>query len=337
MEGHDRGRFRSEDRWQPARLPAAAISLVLMEWALADVMGSPVALLRALGGLRHSWADPVAALLALMALLAQALVAYGLVVLLLQSLCGLPGSMGRLAGRLMSLVTPATVRRLLDVLVGGALLAQVALATTPEPPPGHRWSGPRLASTACLSVVDGSLGPAILNGPSPTSHGPGQLRWPLDAMEPAGARPTPRRSAAPLPPWLGGGPSNAGPRHSIEAGDPSVPRHGSEAGDAAAPRAGEGMGGPTVPRQNNRAGGSAAPRHGNRAGDAAVSRHIVEVGDTLWDIAAARLAPAERSAANVHRYWQQIYRANRAVIGADPDLIHPGTRLDVPSFRRGRR
>lgn len=337
MEGHDRGRSQ-EDRWQSARLPAAAISLVLVEWALTDVMGSPVALLRALGGLRHYWADPVASVLALMALLAQALVAYGLVVLLLQSVSGLPGSVGRLAGRVMSLVTPVAVRRLLDVLVGGALLAQVALATTPEPPPGHRWNGPRLASTASLSVVGGSVGRAILNGPTPTSHGPGQLRWPVDAMEPAGARPTPRRSAAPLPPWLGGGPSNAGPRHSLEAGgDPSVPRHGNDAGDAAAPQAGEGMGGPTVPRQNHGAGGPAAPRHGDRAGDAAVSRHIVEVGDTLWDIAAARLAPAERSAANVHRYWQQIYRANRAVIGADPDLIHPGTRLDVPSFRRGRR
>jgi hypothetical protein len=267
-----------EDRWPSARLPAAAIGLVLMGSALTEVVGSPVALLRALGDLGHSWADPVASMLALMALMAEALVAYVLVVLVLRSLCGLPGSMGRLAGRLISLVTPVAVRRLLDVLVGGALLAQVTLATTAGTPPGHRWSGP-----------------------ATTSHVAGQLRWPVDAMAPAGARPTPRRSAAPPPPWLGGGPSNPGPRHGNEPGD--------------------------IP----------APRHEDRAGDAAASGHIVEVGDSLWDIAAARLAPGERSAANVHRYWRQIYRANRAVIGADPDLIHPGTRLAVPPFRPSRR
>lgn len=50
----------------------------------------------------------------------------------------------------------------------------------------------------------------------------------------------------------------------------------------------------------------------------------------MWDIAAAHLAPGERTVANVHRYWRQVHRANRRVIGADPDLIHPGTRLEVP-------
>jgi nucleoid-associated protein YgaU len=83
----------------------------------------------------------------------------------------------------------------------------------------------------------------------------------------------PRRSAAPLPPWLGGGPSKA------------------------------------------------------------VSGYTVVAGDTLWDIAAAHLPPAERSVGRVHHYWQQVYRANRRVVGADPDLIHQGTRLDVLSFR----
>jgi nucleoid-associated protein YgaU len=57
----------------------------------------------------------------------------------------------------------------------------------------------------------------------------------------------------------------------------------------------------------------------------------------LWDIAAAHLAPSERSVLNVDRYWREVYRANRRAIGNDPDLIHPGTRLDVPPFRRARR
>jgi nucleoid-associated protein YgaU len=55
----------------------------------------------------------------------------------------------------------------------------------------------------------------------------------------------------------------------------------------------------------------------------------VVAGDTLWDIAAAHLPPAERSVGRVHHDWQQVYRANRRVVGADPDLIHPETRLDV--------
>jgi hypothetical protein len=37
--------------------------------------------------------------------------------------------------------------------------------------------------------------------------------------EPVAARPSPRRSAAPLPPWLGGGPSRPAPGYAVEAGD----------------------------------------------------------------------------------------------------------------------
>jgi hypothetical protein len=37
--------------------------------------------------------------------------------------------------------------------------------------------------------------------------------------EPVAARPSPRRSAAPLPPWLGGGPSRPARGHAVEAGD----------------------------------------------------------------------------------------------------------------------
>ena len=72
-------------------------------------------------------------MLALVALLAGTVVAYGLVVLLLHSLRVLPGLVGRVAGRLMSLVTPAVVQRLLDLLVGGALLAKATLAAVRGP------------------------------------------------------------------------------------------------------------------------------------------------------------------------------------------------------------
>jgi resuscitation-promoting factor RpfA len=269
------GRGRQVDRWWSLRVPAVVASLVLVERWLMDEVGTPATLLRALGDLGAARASPLMAMLVLMTLLVEAIAGYALAVLVLRSLCVLPGPMGRVAGRLTSVVTPVAVRRLLDLLVGSTLFAQVALVATPGAPP-PRWTAPRTASVAASSIsatiaTASEVDQAMIDPPA------AWCRWPAEAPEPARARPTPRRSAAPLPPWLGGGPSNT------SAG------------------------------------------------------HTVGWGDTLWDVAAAHLTPADRSAANVQRYWQQIYQVNRSVIGADPDLILPGTHLEVPRFRRDRR
>lgn len=56
---------------------------------------------------------------------------------------------------------------------------------------------------------------------------------------------------------------------------------------------------------------------------------VVRPGDTLWDIAARRLDPGA-PASQVAAEWHRWYAANRAVIGPDPDLIHPGLRLRPP-------
>jgi nucleoid-associated protein YgaU len=50
---------------------------------------------------------------------------------------------------------------------------------------------------------------------------------------------------------------------------------------------------------------------------------VVVPGDSLWSIAAHHLGRGDR--------WPAIYRLNRAAIGADPDLIQPGTRLRLPT------
>ncbi|WP_422327209.1 LysM peptidoglycan-binding domain-containing protein, partial [Trebonia sp.] len=55
---------------------------------------------------------------------------------------------------------------------------------------------------------------------------------------------------------------------------------------------------------------------------AAAARYVVRPGDTLSGIAAAL---------DVRGGWQALYETNRAVIGADPDVIHPGTVLVLPS------
>ena len=54
---------------------------------------------------------------------------------------------------------------------------------------------------------------------------------------------------------------------------------------------------------------------------AATARYVVRPGDTLSGIAAAL---------DVRGGWQALYETNRAVIGADPDVIHPGTVLVLP-------
>jgi LysM repeat protein len=54
---------------------------------------------------------------------------------------------------------------------------------------------------------------------------------------------------------------------------------------------------------------------------AATARYVVRPGDTLSGIAAAL---------DVRGGWQALYETNRTVIGADPDVIHPGTVLVLP-------
>lgn len=63
--------------------------------------------------------------------------------------------------------------------------------------------------------------------------------------------------------------------------------------------------------------------------------HIVERGEWLWQIARTELtvqAPTfeQPSHAAVKRAARRIYRANRHVIGSDPDRLQPGVRLVVP-------
>ncbi|GAA4676418.1 LysM domain-containing protein [Nocardioides nanhaiensis] len=57
--------------------------------------------------------------------------------------------------------------------------------------------------------------------------------------------------------------------------------------------------------------------------------HVVAPGESLWTIARSAV-PAPAHAAAVAAYWPRLHAANRAVLGADPDLITPGQRLLLP-------
>jgi nucleoid-associated protein YgaU len=59
---------------------------------------------------------------------------------------------------------------------------------------------------------------------------------------------------------------------------------------------------------------------------------VVRPGDTLWAIAADHLGGRADDAATA-REVRRWHSANVSVIGADPDLIHPGQRLTPPKDR----
>lgn len=59
---------------------------------------------------------------------------------------------------------------------------------------------------------------------------------------------------------------------------------------------------------------------------------VVGPGDTLWSLARSTLPPTA-DADTVDRRWRDIYRANRRLVGPDPDLILPGQRLVLPQDR----
>jgi nucleoid-associated protein YgaU len=59
---------------------------------------------------------------------------------------------------------------------------------------------------------------------------------------------------------------------------------------------------------------------------------VVRRGDTLWAIAARHL-PSGADPAQIAREWPRWHAANRAVIGADPDLLQPGQELTPPPSR----
>lgn len=60
-----------------------------------------------------------------------------------------------------------------------------------------------------------------------------------------------------------------------------------------------------------------------------VETYVVRPGDSLWSISARTLGP-DACDAQIAAEWPRWYHANRTVIGAEPDLIHPGQELVAP-------
>ena len=314
------------------RAVALLVGLGALEAGILRLLGPVPDQVRAVGRLGDPAVEPVSGLLDLMAVATHVVAAYLVVVVSLRMLAWLPGASGRVASGGLRLLTLPAVHRALDGLVGGALLAQVALS----PASAHAgtaspWFAPRLVATATATPPAPDAGASGLVGqlPAPTVPGPPWVplaSWPRTAEVPG---PTAARgSAAPptvTPPTVA--PGAPAPFPSLET---PGPRYGSAVSttSAAGPA---GPGGTVAPGASSGRGavasGSVLPRDRRHRLD------TIRPGDTLWGIAAAHLPAGSRSPAQVARYWQQIYAANRTAIGGDPDMIHPGTRLMIPSFQ----
>jgi nucleoid-associated protein YgaU len=56
--------------------------------------------------------------------------------------------------------------------------------------------------------------------------------------------------------------------------------------------------------------------------------HVVAAGESLWTIAAARIAPGT----DVAPYWARVVEANRSTLrSGHPNLIYPGEAIALPS------
>jgi nucleoid-associated protein YgaU len=60
--------------------------------------------------------------------------------------------------------------------------------------------------------------------------------------------------------------------------------------------------------------------------------YVVRPGDTLWGVASRHLG-RHPAPVDIAKAWPTWWTTNRAVVGDDPNLIHPGQRLVVPKRR----
>jgi resuscitation-promoting factor RpfA len=183
-----------------------------------------------------------------------------------------------------------------------------------SPPPG-----------AGVAPVDRPQGRVIQHGPPPDA-GAAPVDWPL-ATGPSGT----------ADPTAGSGHTHA-PSPSAASPVPSSRPPSSRSRPAEAPSGAESGGPrPTGQSTNETEPGSRPGGPARRSGRSAVAdEHVVATGDSLWLIAARRLAAtgADLDDAAIAAEWPRWYAVNADLIGPDPDLIHPGQRLVAPSASR---
>ena len=197
---------------------------------------------------------------------------------------------------------------------------------------------------AAWHALSGALAVIALAGPAPSARGAGIRRAALRALHRWGA-PIMRRTtagalvaavAAGAPAMAAQAPGasdDLGWTPTASASAPAEPAPGPDASPGAEPAA---------PRPDPAAGAPSGETSAAEAPSAPATTHRVSAGESLWSIteellgAGAAGAPTDPSSggppaqARVARAWPILYAANAESIGADPDIILPGTVLSVP-------
>lgn len=143
----------------------------------------------------------------------------------------------------------------------------------------------------------------------------------VGAARPAGASDTPIRD------WLAHAPTTTTtttvplPSSRLPTPVTTAPTRGPQPSTTTLPTTAPAPRAPTV----RATAATAAPPVSPRAHPA----YVVKRGDCLWRIAAERLGAGATNAA-IDAGWRSIYAVNRAAIGDDPNLIHPGLTLTLP-------
>lgn len=220
----------------------------------------------------------------------------------------LPGAGGAVARRLLTAITPIVLRRVVMTAAGISVAAGLAACGSPGTVTDSQPTAPTAAIVTTAAGAD-SLGIDLdwpVAVPAAPATGTLAAERPAAASSASAHRRAPDMTppaATPQPPADSG--AGARPEAPIPtATPPAFP------GVAAGPT--------TMPGRPD-----APPVLAATAGV------IVRPGDSLWSIAAAHL-PDDATPARIDAAWRAWYRANRDVIGPNPNLVIPGQVLHAP-------
>lgn len=292
-------------------------------------IAGPIAATLLLGTPRQQWmliTDPradvvIGAIAVLIAMaISWAALAWSLIVLTAAVAGCLPGVAGAVGRRLLSAVTPATVRAIVTTAAGLSISVGMVSCASPGPTTGHHLAAPvPIAQQSPISGPD-----AIAPPPARAATLVLDLDWPVTSAPTNSAHSTTAGTAATAPP-------DPVAEQTTPVDEPTPPSRETPA--ATVPTAATAAAVPSIATPNAAPPTPVvtAPASTPVARPVAAPKTVmVQPGDCLWDIAAAHL-PQGASTTAVHAAWQAWYETNRAVIGDDPNLVIPGQELQAPT------
>ena len=207
-------------------------------------------------------------------------------------------------------------------------------STSAKPSASAKASAPATASSPSRSP-HASSAPTSRASATPTSHASARAR--ASASASASPRPSARPSASPS--RSSAHPRSGGPGSKT----PAVKSPGAKSPNSkASPKSGSLKS--SVPKSGVPKSGSLKPGSAQRSGTCVpapdakpapvIRQHLVLAGESLWSISLQWLqqngVPSPTNG-QVAQLSKQIFAANAALIGANPDLIRPGLALTIPT------